>query len=649
MRFLNTHTLQFELVPDSELHLEENQYAILSHRWGADKDEVSFEDVLSLADLSHIKAFDKIKGFCKVALSEKCRYGWVDTCCIHKKDSAELSEAINSMYRWYQGSKICIVYLEDVPQKQLMGSEWFDRGWTLQEMIAPRAVSFFDQGWSLIGTKIDLVLDLSRKTRIPEGVMNNTIEPSACSIAQRMSWAANRRTTREEDRAYSLMGLFDIYMPMIYGEREKAFLRLQQQIIQKSKDESIFAWDMEFPGNTKAYSGLFSPSPLAYASCSDIIQTSGSRGFSESNGELSIWSRVLPHSPGTYVAGLHCTDRAFPESRTFILISNNTSTEGEFVRVRNAKKFSQGLIQTGDLGLIQTGDLARYQEWQIRVPVAPTEPPVSIFNGFWLRTLQPPGHDKCQTTLISNCQPPEADYVCQHDYDQGVAGVVHIDPKKSANRYIWSQVHWLTFSFDRDFNPVLWLANGEHSGWLQYAFEQAVASGAGSLECRQLMRTCKKDTQKPWPGNWTSANGVRLSRRDKSWPQGALTMTVDRKTGIQGIIINSLNLKVSVQLQHFLNPATISAENVNDGEIPVNSMNIWVVDIVDIEGTSPEEKDCQSIERREERDRESRELEHRNNKRENKNCCMRLIMFLSLLALLIILGMPIVHNFWKAT
>lgn len=530
MRFLDTHTLQFEQVPDSELHLEENQYAILSHRWGADKDEVSFEDVLSSADLSHKKAFDKIKGFCKVASSEKCRYGWVDTCCIHRKDAVELSEAINSMYRWYQGSKICIVYLEDVPQKQLTGSEWFDRGWTLQEMIAPRAVSFFDQGWSLIRTKIDLVLDLSRKTRIPEGVINNTIKPSACSIAQRMSWAANRRTTREEDRAYSLMGLFDIYMPMIYGEREKAFLRLQQQIIQKSKDESIFAWDMEFPGNTQAYSGLFSPSPLAYANCGDIIQTSGSRGFSENNGELSIWSRVFPHSPETYVTTLNCTDRAFPESRTFILIGN-TSTEGESVRVRDAKKLSRGLIQTGDLN--------RYQERQIRVSGAPTQPPVNNFNGFWLRTLQPPGHDKCQFTLVSNCQPPEADYVCQDEYDQGIAGIVHIDPRNSADPRIWSHIHWITFSFDRDFNPVLWLANGEHSGRLQNAFEQAVASGTGSLECREFMTTCKKDTEK----RRQSAYGARLSRRDQAWSEGALTVTVDRKKGIQGRIINNLNLE----------------------------------------------------------------------------------------------------------
>ena len=88
-----------------------------------------------------------------------------------------------------------------------------------------------------------------------------------------MSWAANRVTTREEDRAYSLMGLFDVNMPMIYGEREKAFLRLQQYIIQKSKNEPIFAWTTEFPGNTKTYSGFFVSSLLAYASCSEIVQT----------------------------------------------------------------------------------------------------------------------------------------------------------------------------------------------------------------------------------------------------------------------------------------------------------------------------------------------------------------------------------------
>lgn len=253
MRLLNTRDLQFVHVPDSEIHHDKNQYAILSHRWGADEDEVTFEDVHLSKDISGKKGFSKLKGFCKLALSEGCRYGWVDTCCINKGNSSELGEAINSMYRWYVGSKICIAYLEDVPQRQLLSSSWFDRGWTLQELIGPKTMIFCNHDWHTIGTKIELIAELSRKIKIPESVLSHATKPSACSVAQRMSWAADRITTRVEDRAYSLMGLFDVNLPMIYGELEKAFLRLQQHIIQKSKDESIFAWCTEFPGNWKTY------------------------------------------------------------------------------------------------------------------------------------------------------------------------------------------------------------------------------------------------------------------------------------------------------------------------------------------------------------------------------------------------------------
>lgn len=114
MRFLNTHTFEFEQVADSELHLEDNQYAILLHRWGADKDEVSFEDINLSTDFSNKKGCKKLEGFCKEASSANCCYGWIDTCCINKGDLSELSEAINSMYRWYYNSKICIAYLEDI-------------------------------------------------------------------------------------------------------------------------------------------------------------------------------------------------------------------------------------------------------------------------------------------------------------------------------------------------------------------------------------------------------------------------------------------------------------------------------------------------------------------------------------------------------
>jgi Heterokaryon incompatibility protein (HET) len=137
MRFLDTHagTLCFQEVADSELHLDENKYAIPSHRWGADNEEVSYDDIQHFMDISHKKGFAKLKGFCRLASAAGCRYAWIDTCCVNKVNSTELREAVNSMCRWYQESKICIVYLEDVPTKQIMESEWFERGWTLQELI----------------------------------------------------------------------------------------------------------------------------------------------------------------------------------------------------------------------------------------------------------------------------------------------------------------------------------------------------------------------------------------------------------------------------------------------------------------------------------------------------------------------------------
>lgn len=586
MRFLNTHSLQFEQIPDSELHLEENQYAILSHRWGADEDEVSFEDVRSSTDFSKKRGFHKLKGFCKAAASANCRYGWVDTCCINKANSSELSEAINSMYHWYQGSKICITYLEDVPRKQMMDSNWFDRGWTLQELIGPKAVAFFDHDWNIIGTKNELIADLSRKTRIPEEILSHVAKPSTCSVAQRMSWAAHRMTTRVEDRAYSLMGLFDIYMPMIYGEREKAFLRLQQHIIQKCKDESIFAWDMDFLGDTRTYSGLFAPSPLAYANCNDIIQTQGSRGFSESNGELSICSRISPHSLGMYFAELHCTDRASTESNAFILIAD-TSTEGESVRVRDAKNLIRGHMKS--VHWIWS------TERQIRVPVDPIYPPVKYFDGLWLRTLQPPGHNRCKTTILSSRLTSRADHVCYHELDQGIAGIVRIEPQNRLDFSGCFSIRWITFGFDEKSIPVLWLANDDHCKHLQNAFEQAVASGPDSVEHQQFMKTCKSHLKTGERGSTTrwqrmpSESKMIGSSHYEAQPthlwQGSLVISSDKTHGVYGRIMEELNLEISVQLQPCNSVAVAPSGDNRDGSgLPLNSMKIWVVDIIDTGG-----------------------------------------------------------------
>jgi hypothetical protein len=177
-------------------------------------------------------------------------YLWIDTCCIDKSSSAELSEAINSMYRWYEESNVCYAYLEDVeedyqdasedpvedtnndPIKRLNGkvekkirkSRWFTRGWTLQELIAPSQISFFGKNWSFPGEKYNdscqpernLVKLLSSITTIPEAVLADPSQRSSCSVARKMSWAARRKTTREEDMAYSLLGLFEVNMPLLY-------------------------------------------------------------------------------------------------------------------------------------------------------------------------------------------------------------------------------------------------------------------------------------------------------------------------------------------------------------------------------------------------------------------------------------------------
>ena len=396
-----------------------------------------------------------------------------------------------------------------------------------------------------------------------------------------MSWAANRVTTRVEDRAYSLMGLFDINMPMIYGEREKAFLRLQQQTIQKSKDESIFAWDMEFPGNMRKYSGLFAPSPLAYADCNDVVETQGSRGFSESNGELSICSRLRPQgSQQTYHAVLNCTETSYPDARVFILLTR-TAIEDNYIRIRDRVN--------GSRGLIESGRCTSFKERPVHVSVDPTDPPPNIYYGFWLRTIQPPGHDKCQMAVLSNDQTSEGDHVCQHDYDQGITGIVRMKPRTSLSYGGWFKIGWITFGFDEEFNPTLWLANYPHrplprdrSAYfptLGHEFQRALTLGNKSTQHQKVMRafknfaeTCKDDLP-------TIGGDIN------QWQGWASAMKVDRKIGTDQVIIliTSLNLKISVQLQ-------LQRSSVDDNGLSLYPMYICVVDITDTGGESPERR-----------------------------------------------------------
>ena len=192
----------------------------------------------------------KILHACRIAREKGYRFIWIDSCCIDKSSSSELSEAINSMYKWYGLADMCYAYLADVPPEEdhcaegsvFRNSRWFSRGWTLQELIAPIHVEFLSQDWAPIGSKITLVDLVESITNIPVDSLLNLEPLGTFSIAERFSWAAKRETTRVEDRAYSLLGIFDINMSTLYGEGEGAFRRLQDQIMQRIPDQSLFAW-----------------------------------------------------------------------------------------------------------------------------------------------------------------------------------------------------------------------------------------------------------------------------------------------------------------------------------------------------------------------------------------------------------------------
>jgi hypothetical protein len=174
---------------------------------------------------------------------------WADTVCIDKTSSAELSEAVNSMFHWYSRCSECYVYLSDVLRQEAFDpainsfekSEWFKRGWTLQELIAPGKVEFRDAAWEVIGYKKNLREALSSITSISSNVLRGHISIFSLSVADIMSLAIGRKTSRIEDRVYSLLGLFEVSMPLLYGEGEESFRRLQHSIIQKNPDESILA------------------------------------------------------------------------------------------------------------------------------------------------------------------------------------------------------------------------------------------------------------------------------------------------------------------------------------------------------------------------------------------------------------------------
>jgi hypothetical protein len=227
-------------------------YAILSHVWGDDEKNFQFMQALQKETRDdnsspRDRAGPKIRCCCILAESYGYRWVWIDTCCIDKTSSAELSEAINSMFRYYSLADICYAYLEDVTgpgDGSYERSKWHTRGWTLQELIAPRYLVFLTGSWGELGTKHDFAVRLQKITNIPAPVLTFDADFRNTSVAQRMSWAAARRTTREEDRAYSLFGLFGVNLPIVYGEGSQSFQRLQEEILRHYTDTSLFVWSV---------------------------------------------------------------------------------------------------------------------------------------------------------------------------------------------------------------------------------------------------------------------------------------------------------------------------------------------------------------------------------------------------------------------
>ncbi|OAG15485.1 HET-domain-containing protein [Alternaria alternata] len=206
------------------------EYAILSHTWGHSDDEVTYQD-LQNDTTRNKKGYNKLIFCGNQALKDGLQYFWVDTCCINKHSSAELSEAINSMFRWYQRANRCYVYLSD--------SRWFTRCWRFQELLAPESVEFFSSNHQWLGNKQQLHEEIIDVTGIPARVLRRPRVISEFDAKQRMDWARNRKAKREEDYAYSLLGICNVHMPLIYGEGHKqAFKRLHKAIREREEDES---------------------------------------------------------------------------------------------------------------------------------------------------------------------------------------------------------------------------------------------------------------------------------------------------------------------------------------------------------------------------------------------------------------------------
>ncbi|KAK0648406.1 heterokaryon incompatibility protein-domain-containing protein [Cercophora newfieldiana] len=459
MRLLNTHTLELDSF------VKAPPYAILSHTW--EDGEILFDDVQLGREhlLSCTKAgLAKILDSCEVARNDGWDHIWIDTCCIDKSSSAELSEAINSMFLWYAGAQVCYVFLEDCSdsERTLPGSKWSfkwcSRGWTLQELVAPYNVHFYNAKWEFLGNRHTLADQISACTGIDKLILRrhrdscpraraqekpipryamcfecHTVNSSrrlldSFSVATRMSWVSRRETTREEDMAYCILGIFNVHLPLLYGEGcQRAFNRLQEAIVNRSNDQSILVWGSSpAPGSAQRFAGLcvqstFAISPASFRyPCEPVPELSETYGMFISGFDLVAdvllgpgpsydqWSQQAHFGP-LWLAFLNCNgSRGVPSGRAIILARmspeslsfQRVSLGGFTVLEANSAGFVYGLQAGGeaDETMIYPFDATKFTKERIHIQLTTDRPHLPYSRG--LRRTTPP-----VTIQISNLSP----------------------------------------------------------------------------------------------------------------------------------------------------------------------------------------------------------------------------------------------------
>ncbi|KAG2361378.1 hypothetical protein BDR07DRAFT_1409863 [Suillus spraguei] len=254
---------------------KELKYAIFSHRWGEQEPlfhEMSKEP-MEVPDV-HRPGWKKLQRFCRAAKDvHDCEFAWSDTCCINKISSSELDESIRSMFRWYRNSHVCITFLSrtadfvalKLQEKEKEIDAWFERGWTLQELLAPSQIKFYGSNWEpLTGSMNDRCnKDIMDKISSLTGIDMKDLEsftPGIDRVPDKMLWASRRRTTRTEDMAYSLIGIFDISLMITYGEGNRAFFRLMEEIIKRYDKWDVFLWS----GRCSRFNAALPDAPDSY-------------------------------------------------------------------------------------------------------------------------------------------------------------------------------------------------------------------------------------------------------------------------------------------------------------------------------------------------------------------------------------------------